>query len=91
MKNVYIVTYDLSNPGRNYEALLKLIKSYHAWARLGGSSYLVLTEQSSVQIRDYLTPALDSNDSLFVGLMGNVAAWSGLGNEVSNWIKDNLK
>jgi len=91
MKKVYIITYDLSNPGRNYEALLKLIKSYPAWARLGGSSYLVLTEQSTVQIRDYLTPALDTNDSLFVGLMSNVAAWRGLGDEVSNWIKDNLK
>jgi hypothetical protein len=91
MKRVYIVTYDLSNPGRNYEFLLKRIKAYNAWARLGDSSYLVLTEHSATQLRDNLTLALDSNDSLYVGLMGNSAAWSGLGDEVSNWIKNNQK
>lgn len=91
MKRVYIVTYDLSNPGRNYESLLKRIKSYEAWARLGGSSYLVCTEQTATQLRDNLTPALDANDSIYVGLMGVSAAWRGMSDEVSNWIKNNQK
>jgi hypothetical protein len=91
MKRVYIVTYDLSNPGRNYESLLKRIKAYGAWARLGGSSFLVLTVETATQVRDNLTPALDTNDSLYVGLMSNSAAWRGLGDEVSNWIKNNQK
>jgi hypothetical protein len=91
MKKVYIVTYDLSNPGRNYENLLKRIKTYSGWARLGGSAYLISTDQNTVQIRDYLTPALDTNDKLYVGRMANEAAWRGLGDDVSNWIKDNQK
>jgi CRISPR/Cas system-associated endoribonuclease Cas2 len=91
MKRVYIVTYDLSNPGKNYESLLKRIKAYDAWARLGGSSYLVLTELNATQLRDNLTKSLDSNDSLYVGLMDNSAAWRGLGEKVSIWIKNNQK
>jgi len=91
MKRVYIVTYDLSNPGRNYESLLKIMKAKTAWARLGGSSYLVLTELNATQLRDKLSIVLDNNDSLYVGLMGNSAAWRWLGDNVSNWIKNNQK
>lgn len=91
MKRLYIVTYDLNNPGRNYENLLKRIKAYNGWARLVGSSYLVLTEQTATQIRNNLVQELDSNDKIYVSLMGNSAAWKGLGDEVSNWIKNNQK
>lgn len=91
MKKLYIVTYDLSNPGRNYESLLKRIKAYQWWARLGGSSYLIMTNQTTTQIRDNLVLELDTNDKIYVGLMGNSGAWHGLGNEVSNWIKNNQK
>lgn len=88
---LYIVTYDLVNPGRNYELLLKKIKEYGKWARLGGSSYLIVAEASAAQIRDNLKTSLDANDKLYVGLMGNAAAWIGLGDEVGNWIHANQK
>ena len=32
---IYIVTYDLSQPGQNYDKLLNLIKEEINWARLG--------------------------------------------------------
>lgn len=38
---IYIVSYDLVVPGQKYDELLSLIKSERAWARLGGSAYLV--------------------------------------------------
>jgi len=57
---VLIITYDLSDPGKNYEALLKRIKGYTAWARLGGSSYLIGTTQTPEQVRDDLLKALAS-------------------------------
>ena len=92
MRQCYIITYDLVNPGRNYDALLLRIKSYAGWAKLGGSSYLILVDnKTSVQIRDHLLEALDKNDTLYVGLMSNVAAWIGLGEDVSNWIRNNQK
>lgn len=93
MKKALIVTYDLSNPGRNYEILLKRIKAYNHWARLGGSSYIIMVTPTTTtaQVRDYLVQALDLNDKLYVSVLGNDAAWHGLGAEVSNWIKQNQK
>lgn len=92
MRQCYIITYDLVNPGRNYDALLQRIKSYVGWAKLGGSSYLILADnRTAVQIRDFLLEVLDKNDVLYVGLMGNVAAWIGLGEVVANWIINNQK
>lgn len=93
MKKALIVTYDLSNPGRNYEDLLKRIKAYKYWARLGGSSYIILVDQGTnvAQHRDYLAEFLDSNDKLYVSTLGKEAAWHGLTVDVSNWIRDNQK
>lgn len=91
MKNTYIISYDLSKPGQNYEELLKRIKSYSTWARLGGSAYIIETESNYVQVRDYLMQVLDKNDKLFVGEVSAPAAWYGLGTEVSNWLIDKLK
>ena len=89
-RNLYIVTYDLVNPGRNYESLLREIKQVHTpWAMLGGSSYLIISNETAVQIRDRLNRWLDVNDKVYVGSMNHEAAWSGLGAEVVNWIMEN--
>lgn len=81
-----IITYDLFEPGKNYEHLLKRIKSYGEWAKLGGSSYLIHTDKAPKEVRDYLMAALDSGDKLFVGVAASPCAWRGLTEEVSNWI-----
>jgi len=90
MKKSYIISYDLRNSGQNYEELLKRIKSYHSWARLGGSAYIILTDKTHVEIRDYLLEVLDENDKLYVGIITVPAAWHGLGDEVSRWLQNNL-
>jgi hypothetical protein len=89
MKRVLIITYDLVNPGQNYQALLQAIKASPTWARLGGSSYLIFTEQTPVQVRDDLMRVLDRNDKLYVGVAPPPAAWTGMPEEVSNWIRTN--
>lgn len=91
MNRALIVSYDLVNPGQNYERLLKLIKSYSSWARLGGSAYLILTETTPVQVRDHLRQALDPNDKLYVGVSPAPSAWVGMPDEVSKWIQANQK
>lgn len=90
MNKLLLITYDLSEPGRNYEDLLNRIKQYNAWARLGGSSYLVVTNSSPVDVRDYLMEVLDNDDQLFVSLVKAPAAWTGLSEDVSSWIKDKI-
>jgi hypothetical protein len=89
--NTFIISYDLHQPGQNYEELLKKIKSYSGWARLGGSAYIIQTENNHVQVRDNLKEVLDKNDKLFVGTVKAPAAWYGLGTDVSNWLMDKLK
>lgn len=91
MKKTYIISYDLSQPGQNYEELLKRIKSYSGWARLGGSAYVIITDKTHIEIRNNLKVVLDKNDKLFVSKISTPAAWYGLGNEVSNWLIDKLK
>ena len=86
----YIVTYDLSLPGRGYSNLYKRIRSFGKWAAITESSWMIVTDWSSVQVRDLLSPTIDSNDKLFVCGPVNQAAWIGMDNEVSDWLRDNI-
>lgn len=88
MKNL-IISYDLRKPGQNYEAVAKAIKSLGAWARLHGSVWYVRSSKSAVEARDVIARALDGNDSVFVvDASTNEAAWNGLSDEVSKFVKD---
>lgn len=91
MSQVLILSYDLMNPGQNYERLVKLIKDYPSWARLGGSAYLLFTDQTPTQVRDHLKQALDVNDKLYVGVSPAPSAWAGLPDDVGKWILANQK
>lgn len=90
---VYIVTYDLINEvdSTSYQQLLQLIKSEGVWARLGGSSYLVESDLSPVELRNKYKSALDKDDKLYVGQVVAPAAWYGLPDEVASWIKEKLQ
>lgn len=91
MNTTYIVSYDLISPGQNYENVHRVIKDYPAWARLGGSAYIILTNETAVQIRDKINSVMDGNDQIFVAAINAPAAWFGLGDEVSEWLMNNLK
>ena len=86
----YVITYDLLVPGRGYNDLYDRIRSYGVWAAVAESSWMIVTNQSSAQIRDYLSSAIDTNDKLFVGGPITQAAWIGLSQEVSDWLTKNL-
>jgi hypothetical protein len=88
---VLIISYDLKNPGRNYEPLIQRIKQLGPWARLGGSAYLISTANSVVQVRDFLWQVMDSSDSIYVGVAPAPAAWHGMPDDVGKWILNNQK
>ncbi len=91
MKTTLLITYDLSEPERNYEGLLKKIKSYGTWARITESSYAIVTTKDTETVRDELLKLLDDNDKIYVGLLSAPAAWYGLPDSVSNWLQKYLK
>ena len=86
--NCYIISYNLNKPGRNYEELYKLIKSYYDWAHITESTWIVYTSTTAVEIRDKLKIIVDSNDSIFIARVGTPTAWTDLGNNVSEWLKN---
>lgn len=84
---LYQINYDLRKQ-RNYDALYERIRSYDAWCRALESCWMVATHQTAEQIYDYLTPALDDDDGIFVARLKGEAAWRGLSKDASNWVKE---
>lgn len=88
-RHCYIICYDLCQPGRNYQELYSALKSFPNWGRLTESTWAVISEKNSIEIRDYLLNFIDKNDRLIVILSGKSAAWTMcLAN--NEWIKNNL-
>ncbi len=84
-----IVSYDLSQPNRDYEILIEQIKSLGSWARVHYSVWYVDSNLSAEQARDSLLPYLDTDDSLFiVDATNNEAAWHNIKPEVAKFLKE---
>jgi hypothetical protein len=89
MEHCYIISYDLCQPGKDYNALYKALRSFPSWARLTESTWAVVSKSSSIEIRNSLINYMDQNDRLIVVLSGREAAWSNV--VASNeWVKNNI-
>lgn len=86
----YIVTYDLHQQGQNYSCIIEKLESYGTHWHMQGSVWIISTSLSAAEIRDHLTPCLDSNDKLFVGRLQGEAAWYGYPDNITKWLKDVL-
>ncbi len=85
---VYIVLYDLRKV-RDYDSLYNALKSFPKWAKITESAWAVVSEQTAIQIRDFLKQCIDSDDRLFVAKYGGAAAWQN--SKASNeWFHNNL-
>lgn len=70
----HLITYDLHNPGQNYQSLISAIALLGTAKRISGSCWAVKSNLNSSQIRNYLAYFLDCNDHLFVCPFGSYAA-----------------
>ena len=61
---VYQIDYDLRKQ-KNYEEINERIRSYGTYCN-PLSSWLIATNQTAVQVRDYLRAVMDSDDGLWV-------------------------
>jgi hypothetical protein len=75
----------------NQDKLVASIKTATSWARLGTNSFVVLTEKDAVAIRDIFLKLLYQGDKIYIAKLNTSAAWYGLGEEVSNWLRNNQK
>jgi CRISPR-associated endonuclease Cas2 len=85
---LYIISYDLTNPSRDYQSLSNAIKSYGSWWHQSGSTWLIsVNTDNAATIRDYLKQFIDSNDKIFVAKLSGAWAASGFTREEYEWIK----
>ncbi|HLR00022.1 MAG TPA: hypothetical protein VK102_06560 [Sphingobacterium sp.] len=85
---VYSISYDLSTPGTDYDALYEAIKQYR-WAHYLESTWWVATNDSANQIFNNIQPHIDDNDRILViELKDNKAGW--LPQEAWDWLNNNL-
>jgi len=86
----YIVAYDLHQQGQNYDCIHKKLQAYGTYWHMQDSVWVLVTDQSTTQIRDNLLSCLDSNDKLFVGRLSGDAAWFGYPDNVTQWLQTSL-
>lgn len=85
---LYTISYDLSNPGRDYVSLSNAIESYGYWWHQTGSVWIISANNTNTsEIRNFLSQFIDQNDRLFVARLSGEWAASGFTQEEYNWIK----
>jgi hypothetical protein len=87
----YLISYDLHKKGEaGYENLIEAIKSHAKWCHHLESDWVVISSGSAEAIRDDLLPHIHKDDKLIVFKLSGEAAWYGLSDTISNWLKKNL-
>jgi len=86
---VYLISYDLKSPGKDYNDLYTEIKSLGEWHHFLESEWFVNTTASADVIKNTLRKKMDNNDRVFVNKM--VSGYSGwLDNSTGEWLKNHL-
>jgi hypothetical protein len=89
MANNLHISYDLHEPGKNYDRVIAAVKSLGSWAKIHYSFWYVKSNLSASQARDIVWRAMDANDSIYVvDATNNAAAWQNLSPEASKFIQD---
>lgn len=63
---IYLITYDLRVPGRDYTSLYNAIKGYNDWQHPLESTWLISNDSQANDIYTYLSQFIDKNDRLLI-------------------------
>lgn len=63
---VYLISYDLNTPGKNYNDLYIKLRSFNSYLHPLESTWVIDTLFSAKEIFDRLNPTIDSNDKLLI-------------------------
>lgn len=87
MNNLFI-SYDLKDPGQNYDRVITAIKGLGSWAKVQYSLWFVSSTYTAKQAAEIVWRAQDSNDTLIViDAANNDAVCYGISTEVSEHIQ----
>ena len=86
----YIVTFEVNDISKQ-SALEEKLKEYKGYCPIHDNCWAIVTDQTPVQIRDFLSSALSESDRIFVIRSGTYAAWrNSYGTKYDEWLKDKL-
>ena len=87
---VYVVSYDLWKPGKDYKGLSDELQRSPGWWHYLDSTWLIVTSESADQLYNRLRVNLDANDSILIVQAGtDVQGW--LPKDAWTWIQQNLQ
>ena len=86
---VYVVSYDLRKPGRDYKGLSDELQHSPDWWHYLESTWLISTREDANQLYNRLREHLDVDDSILIVQAGtDVQGW--LPEEAHKWIQRSL-
>jgi hypothetical protein len=82
------ISYDLNQPGQNYEKVIERIKTLGSWAKVHKSFWYVDSNLSASEACAKVWEVMDSSDTVYVvDSTNNNASWQNLSQTVSDHIK----
>lgn len=89
MANNLFISYDLIQPGQNYETVIAEIKKLGSWAKVHYSLWYVNSLLSVSDASKQVLAVMDRNDKLIViDATNNNASWYNLDEQVSQFIRE---
>jgi hypothetical protein len=89
MANNLHISYDLHEPGKNYDSVIAAVKGLGSWAKIHYSFWYVKSNLTAEQARDAIVRVIDANDSVYVvDSTNNNAAWKNISPEAAQYIRD---
>lgn len=86
----YIITFEVNDSTRE-SALKEKLKQYGNYCPIHDNCWAIVSEQTPVQIREFLDEVLAEQDRIFVIRSGTNAAWRNTyGEKNSEWLKERL-
>lgn len=84
------ISYDLIEPGKDYEDIIKTIKSMGSWCHVLKSTWLVDTALTIDQINKLIETHTDKTDAYWITDLTSTTYWVKASAEVRNWIKEHV-
>lgn len=92
MANNLFISYDLINPGQNYDKVIEAIKKLGLCAKIHQSLWYVSSTYSLKDAAEHVWQSMDQNDKLLVvNSSTNDAYWYNLSANISEHIQQNWR
>jgi hypothetical protein len=89
--NVYLVMYDLKQPGRDYALLYETLKTAASWWHYLESTWLLASPLTMEQWQQQIRGTLDQNDLFMIIRLDRGVAYTGwLPQKAWEWMQQNL-